>query len=180
MLHSNISSTILYACCDSTSKVMGTALGPEIIRNKLKNNNIAHEIKVSVKNEKSSFDYCKQIERIAELNNLKLTIGGEHLITFPILAAMARKISKLKLVIFDAHHDAYPYPISTHYSLFYHVWLELKLPMFFIGTRYEVERSFGSISILDWKDIESQSTRWSFEKIMPILSNLYQWSLNGG
>lgn len=43
---------------------------------------------------------------IAGQNGVPLLVGGDHSITYPALAAIARRYDDVRLIQFDAHHDA--------------------------------------------------------------------------
>ena len=51
-----------------------------------------------------------------EDGNIPLSIGGEHLITLPIIKAMATKYKPLNVVVFDAHLDLKDEYLKARYS----------------------------------------------------------------
>lgn len=141
----------LFCHYDGTSKISGTALGAQAIyKYYFKNQLIPCEHhKMETKN---SAIYCHALKKKVGEKDYKVFIGGEHLITLPIFEALHEKLGGLKLVVFDAHHDSYEYPLSTHYSVFYHLKKELNVDILFVGTRYEMEKSFECVNFISAKE----------------------------
>ena len=49
-----------------------------------------------------------------------LGLGGDHLVAYPAIKALAKKHGKLALIHFDAHTDTVQMPYLTHGSMFYY------------------------------------------------------------
>jgi arginase family enzyme len=87
---------------------------------------------------KNSAIWARRVRQIARERSPRLLVGGEHMLTFPLLEAAATGLPGLRVVVLDAHHDAYEYPLLTHYSVFHHVLDELCLPVMVVGARHEL------------------------------------------
>lgn len=89
---------------------------------------------------RNSDAWCRAVHQAASESPIRLALGGEHLLTFPLVEALVKKHPGLRLVVLDAHHDAYDYPLLTHYSLFHYCRHELGIPTLIVGARHELER----------------------------------------
>lgn len=88
---------------------------------------------------KSSAIFCRQLRAAAERTPFRFALGGEHLVSFPLIEAAQQRHPGLKLIVFDAHHDAYSYPLLTHHSLFHYTQHDLAVPTMLVGPRFELE-----------------------------------------
>jgi agmatinase len=107
-----------------SSFLKGPAIAPDVIADLLKNGSLngstelGLELKgnplitdagsVDCKQTEQDFEHLK--EKVSALLNddfKPLVFGGDHSISFPILAAMAKKHQNLTIVHFDAHPDLY-------------------------------------------------------------------------
>lgn len=89
---------------------------------------------------KSSLLWGRRLHRLASEHGVRLALGGEHFISFPLLEALSVRHPGLKVIVLDAHHDAYDYPLLTHYSVFHYVRHELGLPTLIVGARHELDQ----------------------------------------
>jgi agmatinase len=97
---------------------------------------------------KSSAVWGHKLRRVAEQGMPRLTLGGEHFVTFPLLEVLAQRHPGLRLVVLDAHHDAYDYPLLTHYSLFHYAHAELGLEVLMVGVRHELEKCTAGVRLI--------------------------------
>ena len=84
-----------------------------------------------------------------------LTLGGDHLITLPLLRAHARAFGPLSLVHFDAHSDTWREDTLNHGSMFFHALGEGLLDpqhSVQIGIRSHNDESHGFM-ILDAREV---------------------------
>lgn len=58
--------------------------------------------------------------KIIEAGASLLTLGGDHLVSLPLLRAHAKRYGPLSLVHFDAHTDTWRNEAYTHGSMFFH------------------------------------------------------------
>jgi agmatinase len=134
--------TALIAGYDGTSRVPGTSLGAEILWRVLRElapgGSRWSALRVEEQS-KSSAIWCRRLQTCLRTKAFRLALGGEHLITFPLLEVLAERYSGLRIVVMDAHHDAYDYPLLTHYSLFHYAFHELGIPTLIIGARHELD-----------------------------------------
>jgi arginase family enzyme len=133
---------VLLAGYDGTSRVPGTSLGPAALWNVLAEEGAAERaspLSVTEESKNSAF-WCRKIARVVAEHPVKLTLGGEHLVSFPVIETLASKHPGLRVVVLDAHHDAYDFPLLTHYSLFHYVRHELALETLIVGARHELEQ----------------------------------------
>jgi len=133
---------VLVAAFDGTSRVPGVSLGAERLWQALSAELVAAPVEPVVVREesKSSALWCRKLKQLASDRPIRLTLGGEHLVSFPLLEVLAQRHPGLRVVVLDAHHDAYDYPLLTHYSVFHYVRHELELPTLILGARHELER----------------------------------------
>jgi arginase family enzyme len=135
--------TVLLAGYDGTSRVPGTSLGAEALWHALRGAAPAGSQWSALRldeQSKSSAVWCRRLQGCARTKTIRLALGGEHLITFPLLEVLAERHSGLRIVVMDAHHDAYDYPLLTHYSLFHYAVHELGIPTLIVGARHELDR----------------------------------------
>jgi arginase family enzyme len=97
---------------------------------------------------KSSALWCRKLRSLAEASPVDLALGGEHLISFPLIEVLAARHPGLRVVVLDAHHDAYDYPLLTHYSLFHYTQTELTVPTMMLGVRHEIEQATPGLHIV--------------------------------
>jgi agmatinase len=60
------------------------------------------------------------VRELAEHGIFALGLGGDHLVAYPAIKALAQKHGKLSLIHFDAHTDTVQMPYLTHGSMFYY------------------------------------------------------------
>lgn len=60
------------------------------------------------------------IKELCSHNIFTLGLGGDHLVAYPAIKALAHKHGKLSLIHFDAHTDTVQMPYLTHGSMFYY------------------------------------------------------------
>jgi arginase family enzyme len=140
------SSRVLLAGYDGTSRYPGTSLGAEALWYGLQRS-VRHggarqpswSALVVSEASKNSAMWCRRLKQQAAERSIDLTLGGEHLVTFPLLEVLVARHPDLRLVVLDAHHDAYDYPLLTHFSLFHYARHELEIPTLIVGVRHELE-----------------------------------------
>lgn len=151
---------VLVAGYDGTSRVPGTSDGAVRLWSALSElrapTAAAWERSFIREDSKSSLITCRKIRARADAQRFDLALGGEHLITFPLIESLHRAEPKLRLVVLDAHHDAYDYPLLTHFSLFHFLWEELKIPTMILGVRYEVEKAAPGCQLVPMAALRAQ------------------------
>jgi agmatinase len=64
----------------------------------------------------------KVVEEVFESGKKLITIGGDHFVSYPVLSTLARRISNLRVLVFDAHldlRDEYPFGCKfSHATVF--------------------------------------------------------------
>jgi arginase family enzyme len=142
--------TVLLAGYDGTSRVPGVSLGAGPLHAALAAAaGVAAgapppwRVCAVAEESKSSAVWGRRLHAEAAARPVALALGGEHLVTFPLVEALAARHPGLRVVVLDAHHDAYAYPLLTHYSVFHHVRHELGVPVLVVGARYELEQADG-------------------------------------
>lgn len=136
---------------DGTSKLPGTAHAPAIVwRNLLRAHPAWAEIPaVEVASEtRSPAVWCERLREVAARRDVRLAIGGEHILLFPLVQNAQRRWENLKVVTLDAHHDAYPYELLTHYSILSHLQSELGIESLVLGARYELDAASKGVAQL--------------------------------
>jgi agmatinase len=135
---------VVLAGYDGTSRVAGASLGAlplwQMLANTCPALARAQTPLVIGEESKNSAFWCRKLKTIALEQPVKLALGGEHLISFPLLEVLGARHPGLRVVVLDAHHDAYDYPLLTHYSLFHYVRHELQLETMIVGARHELEQ----------------------------------------
>lgn len=141
---------VLLAGYDGTSRVPGTSLGAAALGAALaaRRDRPSWKTRHMREETKSSALWCRKLRGLAETSAIDLALGGEHLISFPLIEALAARHRGLRLVVLDAHHDAYDYPLLTHYSLFHYTQTELATPTLMLGVRHERDRATAGIEIV--------------------------------
>ncbi|MBK6694398.1 MAG: arginase family protein [Myxococcales bacterium] len=114
---------------------------------------------------KNSAMVCRKVRAAAEAGNCRLLLGGEHLVTFPVLEVMVKRHPGLKLVVLDAHHDAYPHPVLNHWSLFHFATRELEIPTLVVGARHELDRADSACQILSADDVRERGVDAALDRI---------------
>ncbi len=137
-----MSAQVLIAGFDGTSRVPGVSLGAERLWSALSAELATAAVEPLLVREesKNSALWCRKLKHLASTRPIRLTLGGEHLVSFPLLEVLAEHHPGLRVVVLDAHHDAYDYPLLTHYSVFHYVRHELQLPTLILGARHELEQ----------------------------------------
>jgi len=170
MRHQINKKSVLIYSSDDTSKTKGSALGPLVLLDNMHSKDL--EFTVIKANEDSSKYFYKNAATWFTENPLsKIAFGGEHLLTLPIVSILKRQKSKLKLVVFDAHHDAYPYHQVTHYSHFFYAFEELDIDIQFIGVRYEINKSGIPINNISPEELKEKGKEFVLSKIKTFLSD---------
>jgi arginase family enzyme len=132
---------VLLAGYDGTSRVPGTSLGAEPLWHALQQAAGRAWPACSIgEQSKNSALWCRRIRAQARATPIRLALGGEHSITFPLLEALSERHPSLRLVVLDAHHDAYDYPLLTHYTVLHYACHDLGIPTLIVGARHELEQ----------------------------------------
>ncbi len=114
---------------------------------------------------KSSAMVCRKLHGAVEAGDCRLLLGGEHLVTFPVLEVLVHRHPDLKLVVLDAHHDAYRHPLLTHWSLFHFAVRELGIPTLIVGVRHEIEQADPQCEIISAAAVREMGTAATLERI---------------
>jgi len=61
---------------------------------------------------------------VLNFGKIMLTLGGDHLVTLPLLRAYANKYGKIALIHFDSHTDTDDDGGFNHGTMFHHAWHE--------------------------------------------------------
>lgn len=141
---------VVVAGYDGTSRVPGSSLGAAALWSALAARRSAPDWTPRHLREptKSSALWCRKLRSLAEAAPIALALGGEHLISFPLIEVLAARHPGLRLVVLDAHHDAYDYPLLTHYSVFHYTQTELAVPALMLGVRHEIERATAGVRVV--------------------------------
>ncbi|MEO8180961.1 MAG: arginase family protein [Deltaproteobacteria bacterium] len=136
---------VLVAGYDGTSRVKGVDAGARALWEalcKCAPDTVEMDwLALAIANDLRSSDaWCRAVHRVASESPIALSLGGEHLLTFPLVEVLAEQHPGLRLVVLDAHHDAYDYPLLTHYSLFHYCRHELGIPTLIVGARHELDQ----------------------------------------
>lgn len=148
--------SILFCNFDGTSRIPGVRFGAEVIYDQLirsKSESSGISIRHLQMENQNSAIYCKLLKETALKHPVRLAVGGEHLITLPLVEVLKEHNPDLRLVVLDAHHDAYFYPLSTHYSVFYHLMNELNVPVLYLGLRYEIDKAFKQLRFINSEEL---------------------------
>lgn len=160
---------VLVAGYDGTSRVPGTSDGAARLWSALSEQKTATtapwERTFIREDSKSSLITCRKIKARADAERFNLALGGEHLITFPLIESLQRSEPRLRLVVLDAHHDAYDYPLLTHFSLFHFLWEELKIPTLIVGVRHEVEKAAPGCQLIPMSAVRAQGLEATLARI---------------
>lgn len=70
-------------------------------------------------------------------NSYPFLIGGDHSLTYFSCKALTSIYGPLNIIVFDAHHDAYPEPNLNHYTVFHHIKRLFHANVTMIGCRYD-------------------------------------------
>jgi arginase family enzyme len=120
---------------------------------------------------KNSAMFCRQLHDAATHLGFRLALGGEHLITFPLVEALAARQPDLKLVVLDAHHDAYDYPLLTHYSLFHFTVHDLGVPTMIVAARHELDQASAGVRVLSAHDLAAQGIHGALSSIASFIGD---------
>lgn len=158
---------VVIAGFDGTSRVPGSSLGAAALWSALSARPRAPSWQARTLRDstKSSAIWCRKLRGLADAAPIDLALGGEHLVSFPLIEALAARDPRLRLVILDAHHDAYDYPLLTHYSLFHYTQTELAVPALMIGVRHELERATAGIQVVSAAEVHRQGLEWTRQVI---------------
>jgi arginase family enzyme len=163
--------TVLLAGYDGTSRVPGTSLGAECLWGAISaaaGPDAGWRARALREDTKSSALWCRKLRREASPN---LLLGGEHLVTFPIVEALVARQRDLRLVVLDAHHDAYDYPLLTHYSLFHFICHELGVPTLIVGARHELELAPAGCEILSAGELRRAGPDATLDRMRRFVDN---------
>ncbi|WP_338693264.1 arginase family protein [Bradyrhizobium sp. 26S5] len=87
-----------------------------------------------------------QVRRQLSGGRRPLTLGGDHSLTWYALKALTSRYgSRITVVHFDAHHDAYPGAELNHYTVMRHVRERLRLRTIGLGYRHDVDEKAASV-----------------------------------
>jgi len=92
------------------------------------------------------------LAELAQHGMPKVVFGGNHLVSYPIMAAYAKSGGR-RILVLDAHHDGYVVPQLTHYSHFHHLVELFDLEITIVGCRYEVEKADPRLRFLSISDL---------------------------
>lgn len=153
---------IIVAAYDGTSRVPGASLGARALLDALTAAGLtaaASRQRHLRDDSKSSALWCRRLLELARGEDVALTLGGEHLVTFPVLEALRERHAGLRLVVFDAHHDAYEHPLLTHWSVLRFAAVELQVPTLVVGVRHEVELCAPGVTLLPMAEVSALGPR---------------------
>lgn len=162
--------SILVCPFDGTSRYSSSALGADLIMRQIFRVLDKLECKRVALESRNSSLYCHHLKEISSAKYYKLAIGGEHLITLPLLESWRERYPSMRVVVLDAHHDAYPFPLSTHYTVFHYAIKELQIPVLHLGLRYEIERASTKLAYINGVEINNSSDDILLERIMTFIS----------
>jgi arginase family enzyme len=155
--------TIAVCPFDSTSRGPGASAGAAVLARRLRARGADtwhfHQVACDTK---SSAIYCRLIRAAARQHAPRFAIGGDHLITFPLVEELASR-QPLRLVVLDAHHDAYAHPLLSHWSLFHFTRAELGVPTLVVGARWELESS--TVDVISADALAAHGVAWCAQKI---------------
>ncbi len=151
---------------DETSRIRGTSRGAEQFLDIIEADGVCNV----TANGLDPSAYCKKIFVTAQTNKIRLAFGGEHTITFPLVEALKSFHPGLKIVVFDAHHDAYVYPLLNHYSVFYYTVSDLKIETLIVGARYELDKCYHGTKVISDEKIMSLGTNGVLNKIRAFIA----------
>lgn len=161
--------TIAVCPFDSTSRGPGASAGAAVLARRLRAGRPEHPERDAAWgvhqvncDTKSSAIYCRLIRDAARQHAPRFAIGGDHLITFPLVEELASR-QPLRLVVFDAHHDAYAHPLLSHWSLFHFTQRELGVPTLVVGARWELESS--TVEVISADALAARGVAWCAQQI---------------
>lgn len=114
---------------------------------------------------KNSAMWCRKLHGLAQASDCKLMLGGEHLVTFPMLEVLVKRHPNLRLVVLDAHHDAYVHPLLTHWSLFHFAVRELGIPTLMLGVRHETDKADAGCEIVSFDALRAMGIDMALARI---------------
>ncbi len=143
---------------DATSREAGAALGAMLLwrehfamHAEAAPQLRAHQVRTESRN---SAIYCRAVRQAADVRGVRFALGGDHLITFPLIEVARARHPGLKIVVLDAHHDAYDYPLLTHYSLFHHAIREGS-EVLVVGARHELELAVAGCHVISDREAKA-------------------------
>jgi arginase family enzyme len=167
-------SCILLAPYDGTSRVPGTCHGAlALLRSfqELRPHKTWNTLAIKEDSKNSSI-WGKRLMAACEADEIRLTLGGDHFVSFPAIERLGRKYPTLRLVVLDAHHDAYDYPLLTHYSLFHYTAHELHISALMVGVRHEsLQNSSVRNTILSAADVKKMSVQAVRERVQSFVGS---------
>ncbi len=137
-------SPILVAGYDGTSRVPGAAAGAVLLYRRLRTlwPRAAETAPLVLSGpSKSSQVWGHRLYRAARDHAPRLMLGGDHFVTFPRIEALRQSHPDVRLVVLDAHHDAYDAPTLSHYSVLGFVAQDLRIPTMVVGVRKDLDQA---------------------------------------
>lgn len=160
---------VLVACYDGTSRVPGAGSGGprlwEALAGCRPGKVLGAKPQLVREESKSSAVWCKKLHALASATTFDMAIGGEHLVSFPLLEVLAHRHTGLRVVVLDAHHDAYDYPLLTHYSLFHFTQTELGVPGMVIGARHELDEATDGLEVLAASEVHASGVGAALQRV---------------
>ncbi len=170
----------LVALCpfDSTSRIPGTRLGPEALWKAHFSDHPELSGQTIHTDSKNSAIYCKLLASALRRKPFRFALGGEHLISFPLIEYWKSRHDRLKLVVFDAHHDAYPHALLTHYTLFFYALYELEVETMVVGVRFEQEKAPEDLRMISAAEVHADQGRVTEEILDFVGSDPFYFSVD--
>lgn len=144
---------VLMAGYDGTSRVPGAAAGGVFIWKAIRDHLKADQALVASSPSRSSNLWGHRLQRMATNHAIRLALGGDHFITFPLLQALQKRQGHFRLVVLDAHHDAYEWPLLTHFSVMAFAARELGIPTLVLGVRHEPDQCVPEVEMMLARDM---------------------------
>jgi agmatinase len=122
---------------------------------------------------------CRAVDRELNRGRLPVVLGGEHTVSFPAIAACARKHPDLHVLQFDAHldlRDRYDATPLSHACVMHRI-AELNIPFTQVGIRSFSQKEWEMVGERGWKPFYVSSIRsrpdWIAEVCNSISGPLY-------
>ena len=157
--------SVLLCPFDTTSTLPGAALGAREIWDALCRAHPTGEATPVSPSSKSPGIYGRELFEVARRTSPKLAIGGDHMITFVLLEALVAAGHRPRVVVLDAHHDAYATPLLTHWSVLRFVAEELGLDTLVVGARYENDEASEQVQLVTSAEVREHGCAWAMARI---------------
>lgn len=162
---------ILLCPYDETSTRKGASEGARVMIEALAPHIPGFEV-IEVGNpETCSAIYCRQLREYAAQDPWVLALGGDQLITFPLLEVCKAAHPKLKLVTFDAYPDAPEHPLLTNESFAFYARYELGIETLVVGARAGLEEAADGVTVLSHDEIEGLGDEATAQRIMAFVGD---------